>query len=152
VFHSILVGVDRSPHAHAAVTQAADIARTQGASLTLMTVFTTLPAWQSSWVAPASQDFYDTFAAAARAEAQATLDAAAALMPDGQEVTTMMVDGTPAAAILEQSRAGGYDLVALGSRGLGAASSLLLGSVSTHVLHASQVPVLVVHIADDRST
>jgi len=150
VFRSILVGVDRSAHAHAAVTHAADIARAQGATLTIMTVYTTLPSWQNPMAGPVPQDFYEAYAAAAKTEARATLDAATALVADGQEVTALLVEGTPAWAILEQARAGGHDLIAVGSRGLGAATSLLLGSVSTQVIHASPVPVLVVHLPEDR--
>jgi nucleotide-binding universal stress UspA family protein len=150
VFRSILVGVDRSAHAHAAVTHAADIARAQGATLSIMTVYTTLPSWQSAFSGPVPQDFYETFAAAAKAEAQATLDEAAALVADGQEVITVLAEGTPAWAVLEQARAGGHDLIAVGSRGLGAATSLLLGSVSSQIIHASPVPVLVVHLPEDR--
>jgi nucleotide-binding universal stress UspA family protein len=115
-----------------------------------MTVYTTLPPWQNAWVGAVPQDFYDTYSATAIAEAQATLDEAAALVPDGQKVRRLMAEGTPAWAILDEARAGDHDLVAVGSRGLGAATSLLLGSVSTQIIHASPVPVLVVHLPGDR--
>jgi nucleotide-binding universal stress UspA family protein len=47
--------------------------------------------------------------------------------------------------LLKQIAEGQHDLVVMGSRGRGAVRSALLGSVSHHVLHHSDVPVLIVH-------
>jgi nucleotide-binding universal stress UspA family protein len=50
--------------------------------------------------------------------------------------------GDPARALLEQAAAA--DLLAVGSRGLGAVRRVLLGSVSEKVLQHAPCPVLVV--------
>lgn len=45
--------------------------------------------------------------------------------------------------ILEQARFLGCDLIVMGSRGLGAAQALLIGSTSRYVLHHSPCPLLI---------
>jgi nucleotide-binding universal stress UspA family protein len=147
MFTSILVGVDRSRHARAAVGEAVDIALAEGAVLTLITVYSSLVPWLVT-MAPGGvpqqtiEDLVDT----TRTEAQATLDEASALVPPGLDLRTLLVDGRPAEAILAEAGSAGHDLIVVGSKGRGDASSILLGSVSHAVLHHSRVPVLVVHI------
>jgi len=62
----------------------------------------------------------------------------------GGAVATEMRDGDAAEQILACAGDHEVDLVALGSRGLGALESVLLGSVSTRVLHAGHRPCLIV--------
>jgi nucleotide-binding universal stress UspA family protein len=50
--------------------------------------------------------------------------------------------GDPAAAIAKFAQDNGADLIAMGTRGLGAASSLLMGSVAAKILHHAKIPVL----------
>jgi nucleotide-binding universal stress UspA family protein len=59
------------------------------------------------------------------------------------EVDYEVREGDPVEEILELARARDVDLIVLGSRGLGAVSSLVLGSVSTAILHHADRPVLV---------
>jgi len=146
MFTSILVGVDRSENSRAAVRHAADIASHRRARLTLIAVYRPQLPW-SMTMAPGgiSQQTVDDVLDDARAEAQAALDEATALVPPDVDVHSVLASGEPAQAILDQASAGGDDLIVVGSRGRGDASSLLLGSVSHEVLHRSPVPVLVVH-------
>ncbi|MEA2615410.1 MAG: hypothetical protein QOE72_1193 [Chloroflexota bacterium] len=153
MFTSILVGADRSEHAVAAVREAADIARAQGATLTIMSVYSSRLPWPVT-MAPVgiSPGTVDELVDGARMEAQTALDEASALVRhSGVEVRTLLVDGEPADALLRQAELAGHDLIVVGSRGRGDAASILLGSVSHQVLHRSGVPVLVVHIPRDRA-
>lgn len=52
--------------------------------------------------------------------------------------------GNPAEEILDYAKSGGYDLIIIGSRGLGSIKGLILGSVSTKVLQLADCPVTVI--------
>lgn len=51
--------------------------------------------------------------------------------------------GTPARVICDKAREGNYDLIVIGSRGLGSLTGLILGSVSDRVSHLAPCPVLI---------
>jgi nucleotide-binding universal stress UspA family protein len=150
MFKSIVVGVDRSEHAQAALAQAVDIARTQQAALTVVIAYSTVMPWGP--VSPLPQRAVDDFIAGIRAEAKAIADEAFAAIPKDLNPDVRVVDAAPAQAILDQVAAGKHDLIVVGSRGRGDASSLLLGSVSHAVLHHSRVPVLIVHVPSVEAT
>ncbi len=57
-----------------------------------------------------------------------------------------------AGAIVGVAEGMGADMIVVGSRGHGAVTSTILGSVSHGVLQHAKVPVLVVHAADDASS
>jgi nucleotide-binding universal stress UspA family protein len=91
VFKSILVAVDRSEHGRAAVREAVDIALTQDASLTILTVYSTLLSWPASMGAGIPQDVLDDFAQGRLAEARETLEETVASLPPGVEARTVLV-------------------------------------------------------------
>lgn len=144
MFTSILVGIDRSEHAHVALSQAVDIARTQHASLTVLVAYSTLMPWGP--VAPLPQSAVDEFVAGVVNDAQAIADEARATIPPEVHAEILVVEAAPAEAILDQAVTGNHDLIVVGSRGRGDAELFLLGSVSHAVLSHSRVPVLIVHV------
>jgi nucleotide-binding universal stress UspA family protein len=138
MFRSILVAVDGSPAARAALMQAIDLARTEGGRLTLISVASP-PRWQVAagpYYVPLTDDELER-------DARETLDRAESLVPEGVPVSTALRRGRVAEEILKRVEAGEHDLVVVGSRGLGRAGSFLLGSVSRAVLAGSPVPVLI---------
>lgn len=60
------------------------------------------------------------------------------------EVETMLVHGNPAQEILEAAKACEADAIVVGSRGLGAVKSVLLGSVSKKVSHDAECTCITV--------
>jgi nucleotide-binding universal stress UspA family protein len=152
VFHRILVAVDGSPHAQRALVEAADLAKLSNASLTVMTAVPDIAAWMlaggTGMVPPVSLSELNE---QTRREYEQMLDKAVATVPEGVSVEKALGHGAPPSAILQQAENGGSDLIVMGSRGRGELRSLLLGSVSHHVLQTSPVPVLVVHATHEEA-
>jgi nucleotide-binding universal stress UspA family protein len=138
VFRSILVAIDGSRTAMTALEEAIDLARSDGARLTLISVAVP-PRWRYSGPLYVP---YPTEHDLERA-AWDVVERAEALVPADMSVSTVVRSGDPAAAIVARAEEGGHDLVVLGSRGLGPLGSLFLGSVSRAVIARSPVPVLV---------
>jgi len=95
---------------------------------------------------------FDEFVHAQRVAAQRRLDAAAAAvrqMAPNLTVSQAVLEGMPKAAILEEARRWGADLVVVGSHGRGAVKSLFLGSVSLAVVLGAPCSVLVARARDD---
>jgi nucleotide-binding universal stress UspA family protein len=139
MFRSILVAIDGSPAAAAALGQAIALARDEGARLTLITV---VPArrWllPSPYIAPVQTD------EELERQSQEIVDDAELLVPDDVPVSTVVRRGPVLDAILARVECAEHDLVVVGSRGRGPAGSLLLGSLSGALARRSPVPVLVV--------
>jgi nucleotide-binding universal stress UspA family protein len=138
MLRSILVALDDSPASAAALEQAIDLARAEGARLTLLTV--AVPP-RVLVLGPVVAPYPST--ATLEAEAQLLLDRAEARVPDGIPVSTVVRSGPVAKAILDRVECAQHDLVVMGSRGLGPAASFLRGGVSRTVVARSPVPVLV---------
>jgi nucleotide-binding universal stress UspA family protein len=143
MFRNVLVPIDGSRQAARALEEAVDLVMVANARLTVMTCMPR-PATSRLRGRPAfGVDLVDL--EQAERDYEALLDAALADVPDDLPVAKLLSQGRPADAIVAQARSGGHDLIVMGSRGHGDMRSLLLGSVSHHVLHTSPVAVLIVH-------
>lgn len=147
MFRRLLVALDASPHAQRALAEAIDLAATNNATLTIITVVPGRPAWSLSGAAGAPIGLRDVNQQAEGAYRN-VLDAALEKVPRDVPVRTILRHGPAGTAILDEAAANDHDLIVMGSRCRGELRSLLLGSVSHEVVHASSIPVLVVH-ADD---
>jgi nucleotide-binding universal stress UspA family protein len=138
MFRKILVAVDGSEQASAALRVAIDLTQRYGASLCVLHAF---PHVSDLLGTPQ----YENLLAARATIGEALLDAAHRQVADAVPVETQLLEGPPASAILRVAQEDQYDLIVLGSRGRGQISGLLLGSVSSVVAQRAQCPVLIVH-------
>jgi nucleotide-binding universal stress UspA family protein len=140
VFHSILVAVDGSADADAALAHAIDLAESEHTRLTLMTAVAEVPAaaylMAGEEAGPLSENV--------RCQAEAVIRRARDRVPAELPVTTVLSEQPIRIALIRQIKEAHHDLVVMGSRGRGAVRAALLGSVSHYVLHHSPVPVLIV--------
>jgi nucleotide-binding universal stress UspA family protein len=141
MFHNILVAVDGSADADAALAHAIDLAQSEHTRLTLMTGVAEIP--PTVYLMPGEEAGH--LMENARALAEATLQRARDLVPDDLLVTTILTEQPIRTALIIRIKEGGHDLVVMGSRGRGAVRAALLGSASHYILHHSPVPVLIVH-------
>jgi nucleotide-binding universal stress UspA family protein len=144
MFRTILVAVDGSTHSARALDEAVDLARSMDARLTLISVGTRPTVWPSPYQAVMTD-------AELQEAAQLVMDEAAAKIPDDISVATVVSVGRAADEIVTRAKEGDHDLIVMGARGRGAATSLLLGSVSHAVLNQSPSAVLIVHAEEPQS-
>jgi nucleotide-binding universal stress UspA family protein len=142
MFRNILISVDGSPHAEEALRQAIDIAAAGNGRLTILTAVPKTSSWATNPAAAAvvqslSDDLEHEFTDVAR---HATGE-----IPGSIPVTTIITHEPIRTALMHQLEGGKYDLLVMGSRGRGALTASLLGSVSHYVLNHSKIPVLIVH-------
>jgi nucleotide-binding universal stress UspA family protein len=146
MFRNILVAVDGSSHANRALSEAIDLAAAGNGRLTLLTAISKPATWATTPMAVASTQ---TLAQDLEQEAKDALCAAVDRVPADIPVTKILTEKPIRHALSERIKSGQHDLIVMGSRGRGAVSASLLGSVSHYVLNHSPIPVLVVHADDD---
>ncbi len=136
----VVVGVDGSDASTDAVGYAFAHASQRGVPLTV------LHAWQTEYVASvvsdlAAEDVSTQLAEEEMAVAAESIAGWRDKFPDVQ-VRSRVVASNPVQALVDESKTAG--LVVIGSRGRGALSGALLGSIGHGVLHRSLCPVAVV--------
>ena len=135
---NIIVGHDDSPPAKRALALAADLAAEYRARLVLLTVLPPLPIGCSRTASPRSTKAHVD-------DARRPLEAQAErLRADGRPVDVQVEVGDPARTLLEIAERLEVDITVLGRSGKGAVARLIMGSVTTSLLHLSKRPILVV--------
>ena len=134
----ILLAYDGSDHSERAVKIAQDLTQKYGASIRVVYAFHPITRIMGN---PTLEEMMQRETAQGNEIAER---AASQLRAAGLDPHIEVLEGPPADAILRVAEVRGIDLIVMGSRGLGDAAALFLGSVSHKVLQSAHCPVLVV--------
>ncbi len=132
---TVVVGFDGSPAAHAAVAYAARRAAGDG-RVVAVHAFQPSPDWLG-------EPYYQRALDAHQAHGRELLRALEEQGVLGAELTTSLLEGPPARAIVAAADARDADEIVIGSRGFGPLRGVL-GSVSHAILHEAARPVVVI--------
>jgi Universal stress protein UspA and related nucleotide-binding proteins len=147
MFKKVLVPTDGSPAAlRAAEAVAALVGPVKDVEVTLALAIAPLNPEETDLDA----DVVERQNSAMRQAAKRALDKTAAVFAEyGVEPRSIVVEGDPvSAAIAGEAEKGGYDVIAMGSRGMGMQKGDIhyIGSVTERVIRRVSVPVIVIPI------
>ena len=149
MFKKILVAVDGSDCSDRAVEVAAELAKHYGAGVTVLHVMENI----GSSRLPEGFDQIERIEHVHITESDVLMGVATQVVGRGavrcREIGVAKIDesvvvGNPRAEIVNIAKAGGYDLIVMGRRGLGRVADLLLGSVSHRVAQTADCACLTV--------
>lgn len=147
---NILVPLDGSDLARAALTLVKTFAEPLGTAVTLVRIVPIPGAMYSAspYTPMMTQPYFDETIAAQREAAVAALDVIAGdLRETGITATSVVQAGSPANELLDLLADGQYDLVVMSSHGRTGVKRWVLGSVAERLVEASHTPVLIVRAA-----
>lgn len=142
-FKKILVPLDGSRHSKKALISANEIGKHCGSQLILLNVINNIYIPQ--------MEIFDLEMAiniseeASKESEEIVAKAKGYIQGYPHDVKIMSVEGDAASTILKVAKDENVDLIAMGSKGLGALSRAFMGSVSTDVVNKSDISVLVNH-------
>jgi nucleotide-binding universal stress UspA family protein len=151
MFKKILAPIDGSKPSSNALLKALELAKTHGSEVEILHVMTftedapkdpenaanidSPPEWIDSYVSRVKKN-----------DENMLKDAVihSKTIAPNNKITSKLLIGKPGDEITHEAEQGGFDLIVIGSRGLGGLKELVLGSVSHQVVNESKIPVLVV--------
>ena len=143
----ILLAVDGSAYSDAAIEGVAHQPWPRGTEIKVITAVE-MPSVIGMEPWATSPDYFEQLEMAIRTAAKEVIDGALEKLstnPDQTlKVSNEIIQGPPRQVIVEEADSWNADLIVMGSRGLGAWNRLLLGSVSSGVIHHAKCSVEVV--------
>jgi nucleotide-binding universal stress UspA family protein len=140
MFSRILVPVDGSDNSYRALDAALLLSEKLGAKITVIHVMEDIPV---SYVV--SEKLLREIVDAYKRENQLILSNCSEIATKkGLVIQTKLLQGNPGSIILDFCEKEKYDIIIMGSRGMGKFKELVLGSVSNKVLHHSSCPVMII--------
>lgn len=134
MFNHVLVPMDGSDHARAALDLAVELAGQHDAKIIVLGALDAEALMQAPFNAAIGDD--------SLAEYQRYVDAQLARVPEAHRGSALARYGEPAALICSTARDEGADVVVMSTHGVGAKGGYALGSVALKVLQHAPCPVL----------
>ncbi|OTG72502.1 universal stress protein [Acinetobacter sp. ANC 4218] len=142
-YQNILVPVDGSETAYAAVAKAAEFAKAFGSKITVVQVLALDPYIAAEYISASQTN--DLIERARNAIVDSLATAKAKFNEQGLEVETKLLEGQVIhREIVRAAEDSHADLIIIGSHGRTGLKKLFLGSVAQSVLGESHIPVLIV--------
>ncbi|HKZ78830.1 MAG TPA: universal stress protein [Pyrinomonadaceae bacterium] len=143
----ILLAVDGSIYSDVAIEEIASRPWPPHSEVKIITAAETpVMVGMEPWAA--SPAYFDQLEKSVRENANAVIDRAlsrlSTVADKSLKISSEIIPGPPRQVILEEAEKWGADLIVMGSRGLGAWNRLLLGSVSSAVIHHAHCSVEIV--------
>jgi nucleotide-binding universal stress UspA family protein len=134
---NILVALDGSKNSIRALSNAIQLAKQTDASITGIFVIQSFPTEMGlmrTIVGKALSKHYKRFMPIAKAMCT----------KKGVEFLDVVENGEEGRTIVSFAHKNNFDLIVIGSRGMGKVGKLFLGSTSNYVVHSSKIPVMIV--------
>ncbi len=139
MFSNIVVPVDGSAPSFRALNVALSFSKALGSKISVIHVMEIVPITHIQ-----SQKLLDKLEAYKK-EAQDMLSKCSEIAKEkGVTINTILLQGNPASKILDFSKDEKCDTIIIGSRGMGKFKELILGSVSSKIVHHSLCSVMLV--------
>ena len=140
MFTNVLVPVDGSDNSYRALDAALLLSEKLGSSITVVNVMEQVPITHIE-----SEKLLSELLEAYKRENQEILSKCSNIATEkGLSIKTLLLQGNPASVILDYSKKEKFDLVIMGSRGMGKFKQLILGSVSSKIVHHSSSAILLI--------
>jgi nucleotide-binding universal stress UspA family protein len=156
MFETVIVPLDGSELAEAAIEPAREIAEKFGSTLLLLRaidpithlIATQAPAvFESPASAEANVELIEQVVEAERDEATKYLEAHKTRV--GGKTEFVVIEGQPGESIVKQAHEKSAGLVVMSSHGRGGLGRVIFGSVADHVLQHCNTPVLLIRLQED---
>ena len=151
MFNKILVPIDGSKPSSNALLKALELANIHGSEVEILHVMTfTEDAPEASKTKTKNDsptEWVDNYVSRVKNNDENMLNDAvryAKTIAPSNKITSKLLIGKPGDEIIYEAGQGEFNLIVIGSRGLGGLRELVLGSVSHKVVNESKIPVLVV--------
>jgi nucleotide-binding universal stress UspA family protein len=143
LINRILVPLDGSEYADKALDWALDLAEKYNASIELLTVIPLLGPFTTCGIEPLFGPSLKELQEQAGKMLAEALKKAKKSKPN-LKISTKVLEGRPSDKIVETAKEENFDLIVMGSRGLGGVKEFFLGSVSDRVADEAPCPVVIV--------